>query len=64
MKEREILRDGYQNYQINWEQDRAFLLLYQRAVLLALKDQGILNEQQYHHAERQLRMQQGGDCAK
>ncbi len=31
-----------------------FLFEYQRAVLLALKDEGILNEAQYRRAERRL----------
>lgn len=34
--------------------DADFLLLIQRAALLALKDSGTLNEMQYRHAEQTL----------
>lgn len=37
--------------------DREFLFLYQRALLLALKDLGVLTEMQYRSAEEALKKQ-------
>lgn len=42
---------------IGWESDSEFLFEYQRAVLLALKENGTLNEMQYRYAENNLKMQ-------
>lgn len=39
------------------ESDREFLFAYQRAVLLALKEMGTLNEMQYRYAQNRLNNQ-------
>lgn len=43
--------------EITKETDSQFLFEYQRAVLLTLKDNGILEEAQYHYAEEMLKKQ-------
>jgi len=40
--------------------DRKFLFEYQRAILLSLKTDGILDETQYQYAEERLRRQMQG----
>lgn len=42
---------------ITKETDSQFLLEYQRAILLTLKDKGVLNEIQYQYAEEKLKKQ-------
>ena len=42
---------------ITRETDGEFLYEYQKAVLLALVESGLLTEQQYRYAEEKLRMQ-------
>lgn len=42
------------SHEITKEAYGPFLFEYQRAVLLALKDEGVLNEAQYRRAERGL----------
>lgn len=39
------------------ETDIQFLFEYQKAILLSLKDSGVLNETQYRYAEEKLRNQ-------
>jgi len=43
--------------EITKETDSQFLFEYQRAILLALKDKGVLNETQYRYAEEKLKKQ-------
>lgn len=43
--------------EITKENDSRFLFEYQRAVLLELKDKGVLNEMQYRYAEERLKKQ-------
>ena len=43
--------------EITKESDSQFLFEYQRAILLELKDKGILNEMQYRYAEEKLKKQ-------
>ena len=43
--------------EITQESDGQFLFEYQRAILLELKDKGILNEMQYRYAEEKLKKQ-------
>lgn len=43
--------------EITKETDSQFLFEYQRAILLAMKDAGILNEMQYRYAEETLKKQ-------
>ena len=42
---------------ITEETDSQFLFEYQRAILLELKDKGVLNEIQYRYAEEKLKKQ-------
>ena len=42
---------------ITKETDGQFLFEYQRAILLSLKVDGLLDETQYHYAEERLRRQ-------
>ena len=58
MQDRAVLRSVEQDRRITKEQDHAFLYAYQRAVLLALKEAGRLNESQYRYAEEKLKEQQ------
>lgn len=43
--------------EITKETDKQFLFEYQRAILLELKDKGVLNEIQYRYAEEKLKKQ-------
>lgn len=43
--------------EITKETDSQFLFEYQRAILLELKDRGVLNEVQYRYAEEKLKKQ-------
>ena len=58
MQDRAVLRSVEQDRRITKEQDHEFLYAYQRAVLLALKEAGQLNETQYRYAEEKLKEQQ------
>ena len=58
MQDRAVLRSFENDRRITKEQDHAFLYAYQRAVLLALKEAGRLNETQYRYAEEKLKEQQ------
>ena len=43
--------------EITKETDSQFLFEYQRAILLELKDKGVLDEMQYRYAEEKLKKQ-------
>ncbi len=43
--------------EVTKETDNQFLFEYQRAILLELKDKGVLNEIQYRYAEEKLKKQ-------
>ena len=43
--------------EVTKETDSQFLFEYQRAILLKLKDKGVLNEIQYRYAEEKLKKQ-------
>lgn len=43
--------------EITKETDSRFLFEYQRAILLELRDKGVLNEMQYRYAEEKLKKQ-------
>ena len=43
--------------EITKETDSQFLFEYQRAILLELRDRGVLNEIQYRYAEEKLKKQ-------
>ena len=57
MAEQARLLDIENDREITKETDSQFLFEYQRAVLLTLKDKGILNEMQYRYAEEKLKKQ-------
>lgn len=57
MAEQAQLLDIENDREITKETDSHFLFEYQRAVLLTLKDKGILNEMQYRYAEEKLKKQ-------
>lgn len=57
MAEQARLLDIENDRAITKETDSQFLFEYQRAVLLTLKDNGILNEMQYRYAEEKLKKQ-------
>ena len=57
MQDRVILHAVENNRRITKEQDQEFLFEFQRAVLLALKEAGRLDEKQYRYAEDKLRAQ-------
>lgn len=59
MRERASLIGIENDRRITKEADDTFLFEYQRAILLALKEKGVLNEMQYRYAEEQLRHQLG-----
>ena len=59
MQDRAVLRSVENGRRITKEQDQEFLYTYQRAVLLALKEAGRLNEMQYRYAEEELKAQFG-----
>ena len=46
---------------ITKKMDSRFLFEYQRAILLTLKADGLLDETQYHYAEERLRHQMRND---
>ena len=57
MRERVRLAGIEYGRRIAKEKDGQFLFEYQRAVLLALKDSGVLDEVQYRYAEEKLKNQ-------
>lgn len=62
MISRAILQSIEENHEIDRNTDLEFLLEYQRAVLLALKENGTLNEMQYRYAEKKLKKESGALC--
>ncbi len=57
MRDRAVLQSIEHDRRITGEKDGEFLFLYQKAVLLALKEAGRLTEAQYRTAEERLREQ-------
>ena len=57
MQDRAVLRSVEQSRRITEEQDAEFLYACQRALLLALKEGGRLNEEQCRYAEEKLKAQ-------
>ena len=57
MAEQARLLDIENDREITKEADSQFLFEYQRAVLLTLKDKGVLNEMQYRYVEEKLKKQ-------
>ena len=57
MTEQARLLDIENNREITKETDSQFLFEYQRAILLTLRDRGVLNETQYQYAEENLKKQ-------
>ena len=57
MAEQARLLDIENDREITKETDSQFLFEYQRAVLLTLKNKGVLNEMQYRYAEEKLKKQ-------
>lgn len=57
MEERARLVGIEHDRRITKETDSQFLFEYQRAVLLTLKEDGVLDEAQYRYAEEKLRNQ-------
>ena len=51
MAEQARLLDIENDREITKETDSQFLFEYQRAILLTLRDRGVLNETQYQYAE-------------
>ena len=61
MAERARLLRIEHDHKITKETDSQFLFEYQRAILLSLKADGLLDETQYHYAEERLRRQMQND---
>ncbi len=57
MRDQAVLRFVEQDRRITEEQDGEFLYVFQRALLLALKEAGRLNEMQCRYAEEKLKTQ-------
>ncbi len=57
MAEQARLLDIENDREITKETDSQFLFEYQRAILLTLKDKGVLNEMQYRYVEEKLKKQ-------
>ena len=57
MQDRAVLRSVEPDRRITEEQDADFFFACQRALLLALKEAGRLNEEQYRYAEEKLKAQ-------
>ena len=54
----EIIRESIENdHRITRKTDSEFLYAFQKAVLLALLEEGTLTEMQYRYAEEKLRKQ-------
>ena len=59
MQDRAVMQSVENGRRITKERDQEFLYAFQRAVLLALKEAGRLNEMQYRYAEEELKAQCG-----
>ncbi len=57
MEEMAVLQTIENNREIAWDSDNEFLFEYQKAMLLALKELGTLDEMQYRYAEQILKEQ-------
>ena len=58
MEDKAVLQTIENNREIIWDSDSEFLFEYQKAMLLALKELGTLDEMQYRYAEETLKEQQ------
>lgn len=63
MDDKAVLQKIENNREIIWDLDSEFLFEYQKAMLLALKELGTLDEIQYRYAEQTLK-EQRGECIK
>lgn len=57
MEDTAVLQTIENNREIIWDSDSEFLFEYQKAMLLALKELGTLDEVQYRYAEATLKEQ-------
>ncbi len=57
MEEQAVLQSIENNREIVWDTDSEFIFEYQKAMLLALKELGTLDEMQYRYAEGVLKEQ-------
>lgn len=57
MEDKAVLQTIENNREIVWDSDSEFLFEYQKAMLLALKELGTLDEMQYRYAEVTLKEQ-------
>lgn len=57
MEDAAVLQTIENNREIRWDSDSEFLFEYQKAMLLALKELGTLDEMQYRYAEQTLKTQ-------
>lgn len=57
MENTAVLQTIENDRKISWDSDREFLFAYQKAMLLALKELGTLDEMQYRYAEALLKEQ-------
>ena len=57
MEDKAVLQTIENNREIIWDSDSEFLFEYQKAMLLALKELGTLDEMQYRYAEAALKEQ-------
>lgn len=57
MEDKAVLQTIENNREIVWDSDSEFLFEYQKAMLLALKELGTLDEMQYRYAEETLKEQ-------
>ncbi|MCI6813140.1 MAG: hypothetical protein SOX11_03265 [Lachnospiraceae bacterium] len=57
MEDKAVLQTIENNREIIWDSDSEFLFEYQKAMLLALKELGTLDEMQYRYAEETLKEQ-------
>lgn len=57
MENTAVLQTIENEREIGRDLDREFLFAYQKAMLLALKEQGTLDEMQYRYAEQMLKTQ-------
>lgn len=57
MENTSVLQTIENDREIGWDLDSGFLFAYQKAMLLALKEQGTLDEMQYRYAEQMLKTQ-------
>lgn len=64
MREQAVLKSVENDRSITEEQDAEFFDLMQKAVLLALKEAGKLNEMQYRYAEEKRKAQRRETCRK